>query len=102
VVKFSSIILPHSAGLIKKGGVKMSEEILRALMPILIAMFFVWLLYRIKVRVTKIIKNKVVDEFPVLKNALENFERKIDFVNSRIDSLERKVNELENKSTKGV
>lgn len=77
--------------------VKMSNEIFHVLVPVIIALFIFWLLYRIKRRLAKIIKNKIIDEFPHITDQIENFQKTIEYFNSRLDLLEHKVNELEKK-----
>ena len=73
----------------------MPNEMFYAVVSLVILLFVFWLFYRIKRRLARIIKNKIIDEFPYITNQIENFQKTIDYLNSRIELLERKVNALE-------
>ncbi len=75
----------------------MSEEIFKVIIPLLIALLIIWLVYRIKNGIKHIIQKEVGDNFPFIKDATNNFSHKIDYLNTRVELLERRINELENK-----
>ena len=76
----------------------MPENILKAIAPAIIALLIVWLIYRIKVRVRLIVKNEIYKNFPSIKHAIENFEHRINYLNTQIEALERRIKELMKKS----
>jgi len=78
----------------------MSEAMSQILVPLSIVLLLFCFLFLIKRRVSRVIHNKIVDEFPNISTEIDNFQLKIDYLNSRIDSLERKVNELASKINK--
>lgn len=73
----------------------MSGELYQILIPVIVALFIFWLLYRIKRRIIKIVRNKIIDDFPNITNKIDSFQQKVDYLNVRVEFLERKVNELE-------
>ena len=76
----------------------MLENIPRGLIPVIIALLIIWLIYRIKNRVRLIVKNEIYKNFPSIKHAIENFEHRINYLNSQIDILERRIKELVKKA----
>lgn len=76
----------------------MSNEMFHVAMAILIGLFIFWLLYRIKMRLTKLMTNKIVQELPSLLGQIENFKKTLDYLTSRTELLERRLDALENKA----
>ena len=76
----------------------MPEDFDQVIIPIIICLFVIWLLYRINNRIAqKVVGNKISKDFPYLKSSAENFQHKIDYLVSRMEVLEQKINELEKK-----
>lgn len=80
-----------------KEGVKMPREMFQAVISLIIALFLFWLLYRIKNRIARLVRNKIIKDFPQITSTIEAFQQKINYLNSRLEFLECKINALENK-----
>jgi polyhydroxyalkanoate synthesis regulator phasin len=78
----------------------MSEDIFKFIMTIIIGLLIIWLIYRIKNRIKFIVKDEIYKNFPSIKNAIDNFEHRINYLKTQIEALERKISELENKIKK--
>lgn len=78
----------------------MSREIFQFLIPVIIGLFIFWLLYRINRRIARTVRDKIIDGFPNITTQLNNFQHKIDYLYSRVEVLERKINELEKREVK--
>lgn len=74
----------------------MPDEMSQTIFPSVIILFVIWLLYRINSRIAnKVMGNRMSKDFPFLKTSAENFQRKIDYLNSQIEVLGQKINHLE-------
>ena len=78
----------------------MSEDISKIIIIIVLGLLIIWLIYRIKNRIRLILRDEIYKNFPSIKNAIDNFEHRIDFLKTQIEQLERKVNELLAKTKK--
>jgi uncharacterized protein YoxC len=78
----------------------MSEDISKIIIIIVLGLLIIWLIYRIKNRIRLILRDEIYKNFPSIKNAIDNFEHRIDFLKTQIEELERKVNELLAKTKK--
>jgi peptidoglycan hydrolase CwlO-like protein len=72
----------------------MSQDMFRIVAPAIIALLIIWLIYRIKQRIRVLIKNEIYNNFPAIKNTINDFEQRLNNFNSQIDMLEHKVKEL--------
>ena len=74
------------------------------LIPVAIALFIIWLIYRIRYRTRRMISKEVYKEiykhFPTIRKEMDNFEYRIKYLNSRLADLENKINELARRSEK--
>jgi len=75
----------------------MSEELTRVIIPAIIALLIIWLIYRIKNRISLTIRNEIYSNFPDIKNTIDNFQRRMDFLISQAAILENKIKEMEKK-----
>ncbi|GEM_PF-1860975 len=76
----------------------MPEDFDQVILPVIICLFVIWLLYRINNRIAKsVVGNKLSKDFPYLKSSAENFQHKVDYLASRLEVLEQKINEIERK-----
>lgn len=75
----------------------MSEDILRIMIPAIIALLILLLIYRIKAQIRRMIKNEVYDNFPSVKHAIEDFTKRIDYLNAKLSTLEHKIEEWHKK-----
>ncbi len=78
----------------------MSEELIRVFIPAIIALLIIWLIYRIKARIQLTIKNEIYANFPAIKDTIDNFERRIIYLQSQVEMLENKVKEMDSKTKK--
>lgn len=76
------------------------EDSYRIIIPIVIALLIIWLIYRIKNRLKLIVRDEICNNFPSVQVAISNFEHRIDYLKTLVESLERKITELENKINK--
>lgn len=70
----------------------MQEAIYHVVVAALILLFVLWLIYRIESRVAK---HLVYKNMPYMKDSVNSFQLKLDYLTSRINSIEEKVNNLE-------
>ena len=73
----------------------MSEEMTKVIIPAIIALLIIWLIYRIKNGIRITIRNEIYSNFPDIKNTMDNFQRRVDFLTSQAAILENKIKELE-------
>lgn len=78
----------------------MSEELLRIIIPAIVVLLIIWLILRIKYGIRATIKNEIYNNFPSIKDTINNFEKRIDFLKAEVDSLERKISDILNKAQK--
>ena len=78
----------------------MPEDISKIIIIIVLGLLIIWLIYRIKNRIRLILRDEIYKNFPSIKDAIDNFEHRIDFLKTQIEELERKVNELLAKTKK--
>lgn len=64
------------------------------LIPVVLFLFIFWLIYRIENRIAR---QAIYRNFPFFKDAVGNFQQKIDNLNARIELLEGKLITLERK-----
>jgi len=76
------------------------EDISKIIIIIVLGLLIIWLIYRIKNRIRLILRDEIYKNFPSIKDAIDNFEHRIDFLKTQIEELERKVNELLAKTKK--
>lgn len=72
----------------------MPENISRLIVPALIFLFIMWLIQRIENRAAR---EAIFKNFPFFKEAVDSFQLKIDYLTTRVEALEEKVNKLEHK-----
>lgn len=74
----------------------MPDDMSHTIFPLVIILFVIWLLYRINNRIANnVMGNRMSKDFPFLKASAENFQRKIDYLNSQIEVLGQRINHLE-------
>lgn len=78
----------------------MSEDIAKALLPVLVALFMIWLIYRIKYKVHLMIKNEIFKNFPTIRDTIGNLEFRLKFIANQLESIEKRIKELEPKIKK--
>jgi len=76
----------------------MPEGLIKVFIPGIIALLIIWLIYRIKNRIKVTIRNEIYSNFPAIKDAIDNFQRRVDFLKAQVETLENKIKELENKA----
>ncbi|MDD5730096.1 MAG: hypothetical protein PHN57_03095 [Candidatus Omnitrophica bacterium] len=75
----------------------MSEDILRLLILAIVAVLIIVLIFRIKLHIRHMIKNEIYANFPSIKNKIEDFAIRVDFLKTKVDDLERRIIELRKK-----
>lgn len=78
----------------------MSEELFKILIPGVIALLIIWLIYRIKNRIKRTIRDEIYSHFPSIKDEVDNFQRRIDYLKIQIEGIEQRIRELESKIKK--
>lgn len=76
----------------------MSEENFRILVPVIIALLIIWLIYRIKNSIKATIKNEIYSNFPSIKDTINNFQLRIDYLKTQVEALERRIKDLGEKT----
>jgi uncharacterized protein YoxC len=71
----------------------MDDGFFLAIIVAVIFLFVIWLIYRIDKLAAK---KSIYKDFPFIKDAMDNFQHKIDYFTTRMDALEEKVNKLQN------
>jgi cbb3-type cytochrome oxidase subunit 3 len=62
--------------------------------PIVIFLFIIWLVYRIENRAAREV---IYRNFPFFKEAVDSFHIKLEYLITRVDALEDKIDRIENK-----
>ena len=78
----------------------MSEEFVKVIIPTIIALLIIWLIYRINNKIRIAIRNEIYSNFPSIKDTIDNFQRRVDFLKTQVEVLENKIKDLENKASK--
>ena len=73
---------------------------MKILLPIVLALFIIWLVFRMKRRIPFIVRNEVYNHFPSIKETITSFEQRIEYLKIQLEVLERKMNELEHRMKK--
>jgi hypothetical protein len=76
----------------------MSGENFGIIIPLIISLLIIWLVYRIRKRVEFIVKNEIYKNFPSIKSVIDNFQRRVDYLKTSIEELERRITQLERKT----
>lgn len=66
----------------------------QSLLFAIIALLLIWLIYRIRTAVKQLIANEIFKNFPTVKDAIDNFERRIEYLKVEIELLEKKMKEM--------
>jgi pilus assembly protein TadC len=64
------------------------------IIPIVIFLFIIWLVYRIENRAAKEV---IYRNFPFFKDAVDSVHLKLEYLITRVDVLEEKINRIESK-----
>jgi uncharacterized protein YoxC len=72
----------------------MTENMLNAVIPGVIIVLMLILIFRIK--------GQIYSNFPTIKSEIESFTRRIDFLKTQADELERKISRLADKGGQGA
>ena len=70
------------------------------IIPGIVAILVIWLIYRIKNSLRRIIQNEIYKNFPSIKNTIDSFEQRLNYLKIQIEALEHKINELQSKAPK--
>jgi len=63
-----------------------------------IALLLIWLIYRIRRSVKKLIANEIFKNFPTIRDSIDNFGRRMEYLKVEIELLEKKIKELKNQT----
>ena len=66
----------------------MTGNLPEILIPVVLFLFIIWLIYRVENRLAR---RAIYRNFPFFKDAVGNFQQKIDNLNARVESLEEKL-----------
>ena len=56
-----------------------------------IALLLVWLIYRIKRSVRRLIEKEIFKNFPTVKDAFDNYQRRLEYLKIEVELLEKKI-----------
>ena len=70
----------------------MDENILQLAKTVLIFLFLIWLVHRIEIRAAK---DAIYKNFPFFKDAVNNFQIKVDYLAARVQALEERMGKIE-------
>jgi hypothetical protein len=68
--------------------------------PIFVVILIITLIIRLKIYIRRTIKNEIYDHFPTIKNKIEEFDRRMQYIKLLSDDLERRMRELERRMKK--
>jgi hypothetical protein len=77
----------------------MPVEINEILLLSVIALLFIWLIYRFRYGVRRMIKTEIFNNFPAIKDTIDNFECRVEYLKVEIELLENKIKEIKNKAS---
>ena len=80
----------------------MFSERFNIIVPVIIAILIMWLMYRIKRRVEVVVKSEIYRSFPSIKNVIDNFEQRINFLKTSVEELESKIAKLKNQDLSNI
>jgi hypothetical protein len=63
-----------------------------------IVLLLVWLVYRIRRSVKKMIQNEIFKNFPDIKDAIENFNHRLEYLKIEIELLEKRMKEIKSRT----
>jgi len=69
------------------------------MLPAIIFLFMLWLMHRMEKRTAE---DAVYRNFPFFKEAVNNYQQKLDFLHLRVDTLEERIIRLETSRPKGA
>ena len=69
----------------------MLEEFVKVIIPTIIALLIIWLIYRINNKIRIAIRNEIYSNFPSIKDTIDNFQRRVDFLKTQVEVLENKI-----------
>lgn len=74
------------------------EEYIRIVIPVIISLLLIWLIYRIKRQVKRMVSNEIYANFPSIKDTISNFELRIENLKTQVEVLEHKLQKIESKT----
>jgi len=72
----------------------MPKELNEAILLVVIGLLTVWLTYRIRNTVKRMIRDEIYKNFPTIKDAIDNFEHRIEYLKIKIDELQHTIKEV--------
>lgn len=69
----------------------MAEAINQTLLFSVIALLLVWFIYRIRRSVKRLIEKEVFKNFPTVKDAIDNYQRRLEYLKIEMELLEKKI-----------
>ncbi len=65
-----------------------------------VALVLLWVVYRIRHSVKRLIANEIFKNFPTVKDAIDNFERRMEYLKIEIELLEKKIKSMKGEAEK--
>lgn len=75
----------------------MSEEAIRVVISCVVGLLVVLLIYRIKAQIRRMIESEIYRNFPAVKNKMEDFNNRLDFLKTQLEMIEQKAERLKQK-----
>ncbi|MFH0827419.1 MAG: hypothetical protein V1923_06035 [Candidatus Omnitrophota bacterium] len=72
----------------------MTDGINQTLVLGVIALLLIWLIYRIKRSVKRLIEKEIFKNFPAVKDTFDNYQRRLEYLKIEIELLEKKIRGL--------
>ncbi|MFH1458714.1 MAG: hypothetical protein ABIG31_06115 [Candidatus Omnitrophota bacterium] len=69
----------------------MAEGVNQVFILSLIALLLIWLIYRIRRGVKGLIEKEIYKNFPTIKDAIDNYQRRLEYLKIEIELLEKKI-----------
>jgi len=80
--------------------ITISEDWLGIIIPVAVIILIIMLILRLKHHIRKTVRNEIYDHFPTIKNKIEEYERRIQYLKTLVDDLERRMREVERRIKK--
>ncbi|KPK96657.1 MAG: hypothetical protein AMJ95_12935 [Omnitrophica WOR_2 bacterium SM23_72] len=76
----------------------MSEAINQTLVLGVIALLLIWLIYRIRSSVRRLIEKEIFRNFPTVKDTIDNYQRRLEYLKIEIELLEKRISGLKSQA----
>ena len=86
-----NLLPPSFQGLLRKMFSVLPFPIDNIIIPIIVALLIIWLVYRIQIRIKLIITREFLNNFPSIRRNVDDLESRLEYLNNRVRELEEKL-----------